>query len=119
MKTIAQALDLQDDPALIAEYIAWHEQVWPEVLEALRAIGIHDMKIFLHATRLFMVAQVPDDFDPAAAYQAYAASGRAAEWDEKMRAYQQRVPGAPDGAWWTPMALVFDLNVQLEANRGR
>jgi hypothetical protein len=27
-----------------------------------------------------------------------------------MRTFQQRIPGTPDdGAWWTPMQLVFDL----------
>ena len=29
--------------------------------------------------------------------------------DELMRRFQRPVPGAPDGAWWTPMDLVFDL----------
>jgi L-rhamnose mutarotase len=113
MKSFAQALDLRDEPELIAEYRQWHEHVWPEVLQALRAIGLTDMKIFLHANRLFMYAEAPDDFDPATAYQQYTTTARAREWDERMRHYQQRVPGAPEGAWWTPMELVFDLNAPL------
>jgi L-rhamnose mutarotase len=113
MKCFAQALDLHNDAALIAEYRQWHQSVWPEVLQALRDIGLSDMKIFLHANRLFMYAEAPDDFDPATAYQQYTAAPRAREWDERMRRYQVRVPGAPEGAWWTPMDLVFDLTAQL------
>jgi hypothetical protein len=26
-----------------------------------------------------------------------------------MRRFQRPVPGAPEGAWWAPMDLVFDL----------
>ncbi len=33
------ALDLKNDPALIAAYEAWHRAVWPEVLEHLKATG--------------------------------------------------------------------------------
>ena len=31
MKHFAQALELKDDPVLIAEYLKYHERVWPEV----------------------------------------------------------------------------------------
>lgn len=113
MKSFAQALDLRDDPESIAEYKQWHENVWPEVLQALRGIGITEMKIFLIGNRLFMYAEAPDDFDPAVAYQDYTSTQRARDWDERMRAYQQRVPWAADADWWTPMELVFDLKAQL------
>ena len=119
MKSFAQALDLRDDPQLIAEYRQWHERVWPEVLESLREIGILEMRIFLLGNRLFMYAEAPDDFDPAAAYQRYATSARTREWDERMRHYQQPVPGAPEGVWWAPMELVFDLDAQLTEHRKR
>ncbi|MCI0584883.1 MAG: L-rhamnose mutarotase, partial [Chloroflexi bacterium] len=106
---VAQALDLRDDPQLIAEYRDWHARVWPEVIDALRGIGIAQMRIFLAGNRLFMYAEAPDDFDPAAAYQRYASTPRAREWDRMMRRYQAPIPGAPEDAWWTPMEMVFDL----------
>ena len=111
MKAYAQALDLKDDPALIAEYKAYHRAVWPEVIASLRAIGIHTMRIYLTGTRLFMYFEAPDDFVAERDFQQFAASGRGAEWDALMRRYQQRVPAASasPGEWWTPMELVFDL----------
>ena len=45
-KSIAQVLDLKDDPKIIAEYEEYHRNVWPEVLEALKGIGIERMEIF-------------------------------------------------------------------------
>jgi len=54
MKSFAQALDLKDDPQLIASYVEWHQKVYPEVLRALQTIGITKMKIFLLGTHLFM-----------------------------------------------------------------
>ena len=37
------ALDLKDDPALIAAYEAHHRAVWPEVLDHLRRHGVIEM----------------------------------------------------------------------------
>ena len=109
MKAFAQALDLKDDPALIQAYREHHRHVYPEVLAALRGIGISRMRIFLLGTRLFMYYEAPDDFAPARDYQSYAKNARCAAWDALMRGFQQRAPGAKAGEWWADMELVFDL----------
>ena len=33
------ALDLKDDPAVIAEYEAYHRAVWPEIIESITKHG--------------------------------------------------------------------------------
>ena len=109
MQSFAQALDLRNDPALIAAYKEHHAAVWPEVTAALRAIGITRMKLFLLGTHLFMYYEGPDSFNPARDYQSYAANPKAQAWDALMRTFQQRVPEARPGDWWTPMEMVFDL----------
>ncbi|HXO98996.1 MAG TPA: L-rhamnose mutarotase, partial [Luteibacter sp.] len=50
------ALDLRDDPALIAEYERWHTKafIWPEIVESIRTAGILDMQIFRTGNRLVM-----------------------------------------------------------------
>ena len=108
LKTYAQALDLVDDPAAISAYEEYHRAVWPEVLAALRGIGIERMEIFRVGTRMFMYFSAPDDFDPERDFQGYTESARCQEWDELMRQYQQRIPNASEGEWWTPMPCVFD-----------
>ena len=110
MKAYAQALDLVEDEDKIAEYDAYHQQVWPEVVEALQGIGITRMRLYRTGNRLFMYFEAPDDFNPDRDYQRYAADPRCREWDQRMRSYQQRIPSAGEGGeWWTPMNLVFDL----------
>jgi L-rhamnose mutarotase len=110
MKMFAQALDLRDEPGVIEAYKEHHRRVWPEVTAALREAGIESMHIFLTGTRLFMVMEARDGFDPARDFQSFARHPRCREWDELMRTMQKRVPGALEGEWWTPMEEVFNLN---------
>lgn len=110
MPAFAQALDLQDDPALIAAYKAHHRAVWPEVLAALRDIGVTHMRIYLLGTHLFMHYEAIDGFDPTRDFQKFTLHPSGFEWDTLMRTFQQRVREAGPGDWWTPMELVFDLN---------
>jgi L-rhamnose mutarotase len=110
MQSFAQALDLRDDPALIQAYKEHHRHVWPEVVAALRGIGIRKMNLYLLGTRLFMYYEAPDDFVPERDYQTYATDPRCRAWDELMRKFQQRAPGAAQGAWWAPMECIFDLD---------
>jgi len=109
MKAFAQALDLRNDPAVIAAYKEHHRHVYPEVLAALRAAGIHRMRIFLLGTHLFMYFEAPDGFSPERDYMAYATNARCIAWETLMHTLQRRVPEARPGDWWTPMELVFDL----------
>ena len=103
-------LDLKDDPALIAEYIAAHKRVWPEVKEALRATGIKEEKIWLLGTRMFMLVVTDDDFDWNSDTAGYLELPRTRDWDDWMRRLQTPVPEASTNDWWTPMEKVFDLN---------
>lgn len=112
MRVFAQALDLKDDPALIAEYVALHREVWPEVTQSLRKIGITSMRIYRGGTRLFMVIEADDEFD-VARYQAYAQEPRTSAWDALTRRFQQPTPFAHLGEWWSPLEEIFDLNANL------
>ncbi|HLI17250.1 MAG TPA: L-rhamnose mutarotase [Rhodanobacteraceae bacterium] len=105
------ALDLKDDPALIAEYEHWHrpENIWPEIVASIRASGIRDLEIFRAGNRLVMVMDVPDDFSPAAKAAADAADPRVQAWEALMSKFQQRLPFAEPGEKWVPMTRMFSL----------
>ena len=103
-------LDLKDDSVTKAKYIEYHRAVWPDVLAGLRGVGITGMKIFLQGSRLFMYLEAEDDFVPDRDFAKYMETGRAREWDELMRTFQQPVPGASPGDWWSEMDEVFDLD---------
>ena len=108
MKSFAQVLDLKDAPEIIAEYEEYHRNVWPEVLEALKGIGIEWVEVVCSGNHLFMCCTAPDDFDPRRDFQSYTSTKRAEEWNDLMMTYQQKVPEAGPDDWWAPMSLAFD-----------
>ncbi len=111
MKTYCFALDLQDDPALIAEYCRYHEPgtIWPEVVQRIRSGGIISEEIFLAGNRLFMILQTTDDFSLEAKRAADNQSSRMREWEELMWKYQKPLPQAKPGEKWILMEKIFEV----------
>ncbi len=104
------ALDLKDDPALIAQYEAHHRAVWPEVLAHLRDHGVRELEIFRLGTRMVMVMDTDDAvFDAARMAAAESGDPRLQAWEELMWKFQAATPWTPDGAKWTPMQCLFRL----------
>ena len=102
-------LDLQNDPAKIAEYKRYHEKIWPEVRDSLYAAGVTQMEIYLLGTRMCMIMNVNDDFsfDRKAAMDS--ANPRVLEWEALMANFQAVPEGANPVRRWTLMEKVFDL----------
>jgi L-rhamnose mutarotase len=102
-------LDLKDDPSLIAEYRRHHQQVWPDVLDSLRAAGIVNAEIYLRGTRMMMVLDVRPDFTLEAKAEADARNPTVQAWERLMWTFQQPLPDAPPGTKWQPMEKIFSL----------
>lgn len=109
MKKIALTLDLKEDPELIAEYEAYHREVWPEILESIKNSGIRHMDIYRQEQRLFMVIEAEDDFSFERKAALDANNPKVQEWETLMWKYQQALPGAQPGEKWLPAALIFHL----------
>ena len=110
MKVYGLTLDLKDDKATIEKYKEHHRNPWPEPLAGLKRVGVVDMKIFLLGRRMFMYMATTDECDPDVDFPRYVKENpRAAEWDELMRTFQERVSEAQEGEWWALMEQVFDL----------
>ena len=110
MQAYGMALDLRDDPALIARYKKEHAEVWPDVVTRLREIGVTEMKIFLLGRRMFMYCETRDGFDPGRDFARSNDDPTYRRWDDLMRTMQERVPEAKPSEWWARMELVFDLS---------
>jgi len=110
MKTYCLALDLKDDPTLIAEYKRYHQPdfIWPEVLESIRANGVLSEQIFLLGTRLVMVLQTTDEFCFEAKSLQDQTSPTMRSWEELMWRFQQPVPQARPGEKWVLMEKIFE-----------
>jgi L-rhamnose mutarotase len=111
VKRYCRTLDLRDDAELIAEYRRRHakENIWKEVVDGIKEVGILDMDIYIRGTRLMMILEVPADLDLEAAMKRLATLPRQQEWEDFMSVFQQSAPGASSAEKWQPMERVFHL----------
>jgi L-rhamnose mutarotase len=105
MKRFCLALDLKDDPALIAEYEALHKAVWPENIAGIQASGITDLQIYRIGNRMFMMIEANDDFTFERKAELDAANPR----ETLTWKYQQALPWAKPGEKWMLMEQIFKL----------
>lgn len=105
------ALDLKDDPALIAAYKKHHEpgNAWPEITQSIKDAGIVDMEIYLTGNRLFMIMEVDESFDPEKKASMDAANPVVQRWEKLMETFQQALPWAGDAEKWVTMERIFKL----------
>ena len=111
VKRYCQTLELRDNAELIAEYRRRHEEgnVWKEILEGIREVGILEMEIYIVGTRLFMIVETPLDFDWDSAMARMATQPRQQEWEDYMSLFQQSEAGASSAEKWKPMERMFHL----------
>ncbi len=106
------ALDLKDDPDLMAEYEKYHEKIWPEITRSIRDSGILDMEIYRTGNRLFMVMEVSEGFSFRAKAKADEENPRVAEWEALMWRFQEPLPWAGEGEKWVLMDRIFKLDLE-------
>ncbi len=104
-------LELKDDPELIEEYVSWHqkENIWKEIPEGIREVGIIDSEIYRLGTTLFMILTVPADFNFEVQMTKLAGLPRQAEWEDFMTKYQASKPGESSAEKWKKMERIFKL----------
>lgn len=111
MKRYCLALDLKDDPQLIAEYEHWHktENSWPEIRKSILDAAILDMQIYRTGNRLFMIMETSDNYEPKKKEAMDALNPRVQEWEQLMWKFQQPMPWAKEGEKWVVMEQIFQL----------
>jgi L-rhamnose mutarotase len=108
-KRYCLALDLKDDPSLIAEYEKYHQQVWPEIIDSIRNSGIEVLDIYRTGYRLFMIIEADENFSFEKKAKADAANPKVQQWEELMWKFQQALPWAKPGEKWILMEKIFEL----------
>ncbi|MCR6479362.1 L-rhamnose mutarotase [Variovorax sp. ZS18.2.2] len=104
------ALDLKDDPVLIAEYEAYHRNIWPEVRAHLDAQGVTGMEIYRLGTRMVMLMETDDArYDAEAMALASQNNPKIREWEALMWRFQAATPWTPEGEKWVAMDRIFEL----------
>ena len=111
MKRYCLALDLVDDPVLIAAYENWHkaENCWPEIKKSILDSGIAQMQIYRTGNRLFMIMDTSETFNFEDKAAMDAANPKVQEWEQLMWKFQLSIPWAKEGEKWVLMDKIFQL----------
>ena len=109
MPRFALALDLKNDPKLIAEYEAYHQKIWPEIQASILDSGIVNMEIYRIENRLFMMMETNETFSFDKKGQADVNNPKVQDWENLMWQYQQALPSAKTGEKWLLMTKIFQL----------
>ena len=104
------ALDLKDDPTLIAAYEEYHASVWPEIITSINEAGIKALEIYRVSNRLFMIMETDDDFSFEKKAALDAKNEIVLQWEKLMWEYQQALPTAKPGEKWVLMHKIFTLS---------
>jgi L-rhamnose mutarotase len=109
VKRYCLALDLKPDESLIAEYEAYHKNVWPEIIASIKESGIEQLEIYRTGNRLFMIMETDESFSFEKKGQMDASNERVQDWENLMWKYQQALPGSKPGEKWIIMEKIFSL----------
>ncbi|HQA37576.1 MAG TPA: L-rhamnose mutarotase [Kiritimatiellia bacterium] len=82
------AFKMKLKPGVIAEYKRRHDEIWPELAQALRAAGISDYSIFLEESLTLFAVQKLSEANTAA-------------WLPQTEVMQK---------WWAYMAPLMEVN---------
>lgn len=110
-KHYCRTLELRDNPELIKEYRRRHQQgnVWQEIIDGIKQVGILEMEIFLLGTRLVMIVETPAELDLDAAMERLSTLPRQAEWEKYMSELQDAAADATSDEKWQIMERIFYL----------
>ncbi|MDE3058870.1 MAG: L-rhamnose mutarotase [Bacteroidota bacterium] len=109
-KRFCKTLELKNDPALIEEYKNVHRNVWREITQGMKDVGILDMEIYLFGARLFMIMDTVPEFDHDKAMAALATKPRQREWEAFVSRFQKASADATADEKWQLMERVYKLD---------
>ena len=103
-------LNLKDDIALIHEYEEYHKpgNVWPEVIDSIRASGILDMQIYRSGCELIMVMTVSDSFSFEDKALRDSLNPLVVNWERLMDKFQLKDEGTD--VKWQEVSSIFRLS---------
>jgi len=104
MKRYAQIIRLR--PEFRDEYLKYHAQVWPQILNLIRDCNIRNYSIFLKDNLLYAYFEyVGVDYEGD--MEKMAADPQMQEWWRIMDPMQEPVSTRAPGEWWAKMEEVF------------
>lgn len=107
-----KTLKLKDNASLIAEYKKYHLPggVWPEILNAIREVGVSDQEIYLKDRDLFLFQDTPKDLAYHEAMDELSSKSKHSEWQILMSDFQEFDPKKSAEPIWNPCERIFKLS---------
>ena len=109
MQRFVKTLWLVGDKDAIAAYRHAHDNIWKEISEGIRSVGVSSMEIYLHGNLAVMIMELPDDVNVDEAMSRLATLPRQAEWEEYVSTFQQCLPEDTSAEKWKVMDKIFTL----------
>ena len=105
---------LQVRPETMDEYVRRHEQVWPEMLEALHATGWHNYSLFLDRDDGTLIGYFETP-DLQAALDGMQATDVNARWQAEMAPFFEGLDGGQPDQGFRRLEEIFTLGNQSQA----
>ncbi len=115
-KRYCKVLALKNEPHLIEEYKKVHGigQVWPEIIQGMKEVGILDMEIYISGNKLFMIMDTVPDFDHDKAMTELAKKSRQAKWEKFVSKFQDTSANATAKNKWQLIERIFEMDQKEE-----
>jgi L-rhamnose mutarotase len=104
-------LKLQEDNELIRKYIEVHKpgNVWPEILNGIKEVGIIDMEIYIKDNIAFMIMDTVPDFNHDEAMKKLESLPGQKKWEEYVAQFQDAGSKADTPEKWGMTERAFIL----------
>lgn len=110
-KRYCKTLTLREDPGLIEAYRKVHrpDEIWPEISQGMKEVGILDMEIYIAGNRLFMIMDTVPDFDHETAMEELASKPRQSDWEAYVAKFQHTSAEATAEEKWQLIERIYKL----------
>lgn len=114
-KRYCKTLQLKNDPKLIEEYVKVHSigNVWKEITDGIKEVGIIDMEIYLYNTTLFMIMDTAENFNHDEAMTKLGNLPRQKEWEAFVSRFQKTSSDSSANEKWQLMERIFKLDQKM------
>ena len=100
---------LEKNPLMIQDYINYHANVWPEVIDDLRKRPVGRMRIYNSENKLVMLLEVDKDFDLSHGIHIEPPMPKVKVGSSIMSKLGKKLESGKLDSW-TEMNMVFDTN---------
>jgi L-rhamnose mutarotase len=110
-KRYCKTIELKNDPQLMEEYKKVHapKNLWPEINQGMKEVGILDMEIYIIGSRLFMIMDTVPNFDHEKAMAELAKKPRQQEWEAYVSKFQKTTETATADEKWQLIERIYKL----------